>query len=111
GSVLIRRLHHAAEHGDADNSFAPNWWPSGRPSYHDADGSHAMSEREIVEIVDGFVAAGARAKSAGFDGIEVFAAYHGLVDQFWTPWSNQRTDGWGGSFEGRMRFSATILGG
>ena len=33
-----------------------------------------------------------------------------LVDQFWAPWSNRRTDEWGGSFENRMRFSAEILG-
>ena len=46
-----------------------------------------------------------RARAAGFDGVELFAAYHALVDQFWTPWSNRRTDRWGGSFENRMRFS------
>ncbi len=33
-----------------------------------------------------------------------------MVDQFWGTWSNRRTDGWGGSFENRMRFSAAILG-
>jgi 2,4-dienoyl-CoA reductase-like NADH-dependent reductase (Old Yellow Enzyme family)/thioredoxin reductase len=108
--VLIQQLYHVGQHGDADNSFAANWSPSGRPSYHDADGSHAMSSTEIDEVIDGFVAAAARAKAAGFDGIEVFAAYHGLVDQFWTAWSNRRTDAWGGSFEGRMRLSSTILG-
>jgi 2,4-dienoyl-CoA reductase-like NADH-dependent reductase (Old Yellow Enzyme family)/thioredoxin reductase len=109
--VMIQQLYHVGQHGDADNSFAPNWSPSGLPSYHDADGSHAMSSAEIREVIDGFVAAAARAQAAGFDGIEIFAAYHGLVDQFWTPWSNRRTDEWGGSFEGRMRLSSTILGG
>ena len=107
--VMIQQLYHVGQHGDADNSFAPNWSPSGLPSYHDADGSHAMSEAEIHEVIDGFVASARRAQEAGFDGVEVFAAYHALVDQFWTPWSNRRPDAWGGSFEGRMRFSATIL--
>jgi 2,4-dienoyl-CoA reductase-like NADH-dependent reductase (Old Yellow Enzyme family) len=107
--VLIQQLYHVGEHGDADNSFAPNWSPSAGPSYHDADGSHAMTSPEIEEVIEGFVAAAARAQAAGFDGIEIFAAYHALVDQFWTPWSNRRTDEWGGSFEGRMRFSSTIL--
>ncbi len=106
---MIQQLYHVGQHGDADNSFAPNWSPSGLPSYHDADGSHAMTEAEIDEVIDGFVASARRAQDAGFDGVEVFAAYHALVDQFWTPWSNRRTDGWGGSFERRMRFSATIL--
>ncbi|HEV8282636.1 MAG TPA: FAD-dependent oxidoreductase [Candidatus Limnocylindrales bacterium] len=108
--VLIQQLYHVGEHGDADNSFAANWSPSGLPSYHDADGSHAMSSAEIHEVIEGFVAAAARAQAAGFDGVEIFAAYHGLIDQFWTPWSNRRDDDWGGSFDGRMRFSSTILG-
>jgi 2,4-dienoyl-CoA reductase-like NADH-dependent reductase (Old Yellow Enzyme family) len=108
--VLIQQLYDVGQHGDADNSFAPNWSPSGLPSYHDADGSHAVSAAEIDELIEGFVTAAARAQASGFDGIEVFAAYHALVDQFWTPWSNRRTDDWGGSFEARMRFSAEVLG-
>ena len=107
--VLIQQLYHVGQHGDADNSFAPNWSPSGLPSYHDADGSHAMSEDDIAAVIDGFVASARRARDAGFDGVELFGAYHGLIEQFWTPWSNRRDDAWGGSFEARMRFSCTLL--
>ncbi len=109
GVVMIHQLYHVGQHGDADNSFAPNWSPSGLPSYHDADGSHAMTEAEIAELLDGFVSAARRAQQAGFDGVELFAAYHAVIDQFWTPWSNRRTDRWGGSFENRMRFSTELL--
>ena len=108
--VMIHQLYHVGQHGDADNSFAPNWSPSGLPSYHDADGSHAMTGAEIEELLDGFVAAAGRAQASGFDGIEVFAAYHAVVDQFWAPWSNRREDDWGGTFEHRMRFSEELLG-
>jgi hypothetical protein len=52
-----------------------------------------------------------RARDSGFDGIEVFAAYHALVDQFWTPWSNRRDDRWGGSLVNRVRFSSSVLDG
>ena len=107
--VLVHQLYHVGQHGDADNSFAPNWSPSGLPSYHDADGSHAMSAPEIEELIEGFVAAAGRAQASGFDGVEIFAAYHAVVDQFWAPWSNRRTDEWGGPFENRMRFSSEIL--
>ena len=107
--VMIQQLYHVGQHGDADNSFAPNWSPSGLPSLHDADGSHAVTEAEIEELIGAFTRAAVRAKQAGFDGVELFAAYHALIDQFWTPWSNRRTDGWGGPLEHRVRFSATVL--
>ena len=107
--TMIQQLYHVGQHGDADNSFAPNWSPSGLPSLHDADGSHAVTEAEIDELIGAFTRAAVRAHRAGFDGVELFAAYHALIDQFWTPWSNRRTDRWGGSLENRVRFSSTLL--
>jgi 2,4-dienoyl-CoA reductase-like NADH-dependent reductase (Old Yellow Enzyme family)/pyruvate/2-oxoglutarate dehydrogenase complex dihydrolipoamide dehydrogenase (E3) component len=109
GTVICHQLYHVGQHGDFDNSFEPNWSPSGLPSFHDSDGSHAMSDAEIEEAIDGFVAAAGRAKQSGFDGIELFAAYHALIDQFWTPFSNRRDDKWGGSLENRCRFSSEII--
>ena len=111
GVVMIQQLYHVGQHGDADNSFAPNWSPSGLPSLHDADGSHAVTEAEIDELIGAFTRAAVRAQRAGFDGVELFAAYHALIDQFWTPWSNRRTDRWGGPLEHRVRFSAALLDG
>ncbi|MBS1269492.1 MAG: putative N-methylproline demethylase [Gammaproteobacteria bacterium] len=107
--VVLQQLYHVGEHGDYDNSFHANWSPSGLPSYHDSDGSHAMTEAEIEETLQCFEDAAWRAKESGFEGVELFAAYHALIDQFWTPWSNRRDDRWGGSFDNRMRFSATLL--
>lgn len=85
GTVMVHQLYHVGQHGDFDNSFQPSWLPSGVPSYHDSDGSHAMSEAEILETIECFALAAERAKKSGFDGIEIFAAYHALPDQFWTP--------------------------
>ncbi|AKH99288.1 NADH:flavin oxidoreductase [Hoeflea sp. IMCC20628] len=109
GAVAIQQLYHVGSHGDQDNAFHAAWSPSGMPSYHDSDGSHAMSEAEIKETITGFVEAARRCRESGFDGVEVWAAYHGLVDQFWTPWSNRRDDKWGGSLENRTRFSREII--
>lgn len=109
GAVAIQQLYHVGQHGDADNSFHANWSPSGLPSYHDSDGSHTMNEREIEETIDGFVQAARRCHEAGFDGVEVWAAYHSMLDQFWTPWSNRRDDKWGGSLENRLRFSREVI--
>ncbi|MCU0790938.1 MAG: FAD-dependent oxidoreductase, partial [Nitratireductor sp.] len=109
GAIAIQQLYHIGAHGDSDLSFHPHWSPSGLPSYHDSDGSHEMSEAEIEETIDAFVQAARRCREAGFDGVEVWAAYLGIVDQFWTPWSNRRTDRWGGSLENRTRMSREII--
>jgi 2,4-dienoyl-CoA reductase-like NADH-dependent reductase (Old Yellow Enzyme family)/thioredoxin reductase len=109
GALILQQLYHVGQHGDADNSYHANWSPSGLPSYHDSDGSHSMSETEIEETIDGFAQAARRCRESGFDGVEVWAAYHGMVDQFWTPWSNRREDRWGGSLENRTRISREII--
>jgi 2,4-dienoyl-CoA reductase-like NADH-dependent reductase (Old Yellow Enzyme family)/pyruvate/2-oxoglutarate dehydrogenase complex dihydrolipoamide dehydrogenase (E3) component len=109
GAVMIQQLYHVGAHGDWDNSWHANWSPSGGPSYHDNDGSRAMSVDEIEETIQSFVDAAVRCQKAGFDGVEVWAAYHCLLDQFWTPFSNQRTDEWGGSLENRTRFSREVM--
>ena len=109
GAVILHQLYHVGQHGDFDNSLMRGWSPSGLPSFHDSDGSHRMSEAEIEEVILGYVEAARRAKEAGFDGVELFAAYHALIDQFWTRSSNRRDDRWGGSLENRVRFGAETM--
>ncbi|MCP3689215.1 MAG: FAD-dependent oxidoreductase [Gammaproteobacteria bacterium] len=109
GSTIVQQLYHVGQHGDSDLSFMPHWGPSGLPSYHDSDGSHSMRESEILEIIECFTRAAQRCQAAGFDGIDLFAAYNALLDQFWTPWSNKRDDQWGGSLENRCRLSMSIV--
>ncbi len=109
GTTILQQLYHVGQHGDSDLSFMPHWSPSGLPSYHDSDGSHAMRESEILEIIECFTLAAKRCQVAGFDGVDLFAAYHCLLDQFWTSWSNKRDDRWGGSLENRTRLSTSII--
>ena len=109
GSVILQQLYHVGQHGDADLSYAPSWSPSGMLSYHDSDGSHQMTTAEIEEVIEGFTHAAMRCQQAGFDGVDLFAAYHALLDQFWTPWSNKRDDQWGGSLQNRTRLSISVV--
>ena len=109
GAVIIQQIYHVGAHGDWDNSFEANWSPSGAPSFHDSAGSHRMSLRQIDEVIAGFVRNAVRAQRAGFDGIELMAAYNALIEQFWSPLTNRRDDAFGGTFTGRMRFSQTLL--
>lgn len=64
----------------------------------------ALTEAEIGEIVADFGRAAGRALEAGFDAIELHAAHGYLLHQFLSPLSNRRTDGYGGSLQGRARF-------
>ena len=108
GTVMIHQIYHVGGHGDQDNSWEPYWSPSGVPSMHDPWGSHAMSEAEIEELIEGFAQAARRDHEAGFDGVDIFAGYNCLVDQFWSPLTNKRDDRWGGSLENRLRFSVAV---
>lgn len=69
---------------------------------------HALTEDEIAVHVDAFVAAARRALAAGFDFIEIHGAHGYLIHSFFSPLSNRRTDGYGGTFENRMRFALEI---
>ncbi|MEE2980020.1 MAG: FAD-dependent oxidoreductase [Pseudomonadota bacterium] len=108
GTVMMHQIYHVGGHGDQDNSWEPYWSPSGKPSMHDPWGSHAVTEAEIEELIEGFVQAARRDRDAGFDGVDIFAGYNCLVDQFWSPITNRRDDRWGGSLENRLRFSVEI---
>jgi 2,4-dienoyl-CoA reductase-like NADH-dependent reductase (Old Yellow Enzyme family)/thioredoxin reductase len=109
GTTILQQLYHVGQHGDSDLSYSPHWSPSGLPSYHDSDGSHQMSRSEIEEVIEGFTRAAIRCQQAGFDGVDLFAAYNALLDQFWSPWSNKRDDQWGGSMENRTRLSISVV--
>ncbi|MDT7752391.1 MAG: hypothetical protein QOD96_6053 [Pseudonocardiales bacterium] len=63
----------------------------------------ALTEAEILALIDRFGTAARVAASAGFDGVELHAAHGYLFSQFLSPLVNQRQDRWGGSLENRMR--------
>lgn len=64
----------------------------------------AMSEEDIAEIVAAFGDAARRSKQCGFDAVQLHAAHGYLINQFLSPLTNRRTDGYGGSVENRCRF-------
>lgn len=64
---------------------------------------------EIKGLVEDFGAAAERAYKAGFDGVDVHCAHGYLVNQFLSPYSNRRSDRYGGDLKGRARFLAEIV--
>ena len=68
----------------------------------------AMSEADIEQALTEYVDSSKRAVAAGFDGVELHGANGYLIEQFLNTASNHRTDGWGGSVAGRVRFAAEV---
>jgi 2,4-dienoyl-CoA reductase-like NADH-dependent reductase (Old Yellow Enzyme family) len=67
-----------------------------------------LSRGEIHNIVDAFATAARRARTAGFEVLEIHGAHGYLINEFLSPVSNHRTDDYGGSFENRIRFALEI---
>ncbi len=74
-----------------------------------AETPRALTEPEIEQIIEEFGEATLRAIKAGFDGVEIHGANTYLIQQFFSPHSNRRTDQWGGSFENRLRFPLAVV--
>lgn len=87
-------------------------WPTLGPTTDAFDGyaaPAAMTEEEILGVVDDFAAAAQRAVSIGFDTVEIHGAHGYLLHQFQSPLINTRTDGWGGDEAGRNRLMLTVV--
>jgi N-ethylmaleimide reductase len=121
GGKLFVQLWHSGRISHRD------WQPDGRlqggPSAIRAEGGlmmtpggeraapetpRAFEPAEIEGLIEGFAQAAANAIAAGCDGVEIHGANGYLVHQFISDRSNQRTDQWGGSIEGRIRFPVEV---
>lgn len=69
---------------------------------------HELTEQEVWDIVKNFGEATKRAIVSGFDGIEIHGANHYLIQEFFSSFSNKRTDFWGGNLEKRMNFAIEV---
>ena len=85
--------------------------PSAIPCGHLKTPVRALTKSEIKTITEKFVAAALRGKKAGFDLIEIHGAHGYLVGEFLSPYTNRRTDEYGGDFPERMRFPLEIVRG
>ncbi|MCP9615026.1 NADH-dependent flavin oxidoreductase [Levilactobacillus brevis] len=75
----------------------------------DSQTPRELTAAEIDEIIVAFGEATRRAIAAGFDGVELHGANTYLLQQFFSPNSNRRTDKWGGDREARMGFAKAVI--
>src|SRR5271156_233179 len=124
GGHMFSQLWHTGRSSHSDNqdgntpvsaSVDASYWedpnhlvsaPSGwvQPSPH-----RALDISEIPGIVEDYRKAASRAKTAGFDGVELHAGNGYLPDQFLQDGSNQRGDAYGGSVANRCRFLLEVV--
>lgn len=106
---VMAQLTHRGRRGSSAPSERPLVAPSDIPEQQHGEIPHVLDTEIIAVIVQGFAAAALRLKRAGFDGVDLAAFARTLIDQFWIPSVNHRTDGYGGSFENRMRFAVEVV--
>jgi 2,4-dienoyl-CoA reductase-like NADH-dependent reductase (Old Yellow Enzyme family) len=102
GTPAIIQLNHAGGKASRDlvvQSVAPS----------DTETARSLSIGELELLVYAFGRAAERAIKAGFDGVEIHGAHGFLLNQFYSPLTNKRTDEYGGSLENRMRFPLEIV--
>jgi 2,4-dienoyl-CoA reductase-like NADH-dependent reductase (Old Yellow Enzyme family) len=103
GACLIGQLWHPGR----QQLWSPVHSPKGisdQPDAYSWTVPHVMSTDELRQVADEYVAVAQRLKRCGFGGVELHGAHGYLITQILSPWSNRRTDRYGGSLENRVRF-------
>jgi 2,4-dienoyl-CoA reductase-like NADH-dependent reductase (Old Yellow Enzyme family) len=111
GAKVVPQLWHVGAQKKIDDGPNIGTFPSS-PSGLQGPNIHvgsAMTQADIDAAIDAYASGAADAKRLGFDGVELHAAHGYLIDQFFWPGSNLRTDGYGGGIANRVRFAVEII--
>ena len=120
GAIAGIQLAHAGRKASFNNPWtnakqltaAENGWvavaPSAIPFYEGDMAPKALTVESIKQVILDFKTATERALLAGYQVIEIHAAHGYLINQFLSPFTNKRTDEYGGSFENRVRLLLEI---
>lgn len=110
GSKIVGQIYHPGRQGfPHTNGTKTQPAPSDISDAMTQVPVHAMSIEEIKALVDKFGEAAVRLKKAGFDGVELHGAHGYLLNSFMSPYSNERTDAYGGNTQNRTRIVAEII--
>ncbi len=109
GAAVMIQLTHLGRRTRWDKG---DWLPVVSPSHNQEPAHRAFPKRleiwDIERIIKDYADAAERMQAAGLDGIEL-EAYGHLMDQFWSPLTNELQDIYGGSLENRLRFTFEVL--
>jgi 2,4-dienoyl-CoA reductase-like NADH-dependent reductase (Old Yellow Enzyme family)/thioredoxin reductase len=109
GAAVMIQLTHLGRRTRWDKAF---WLPVVSPSHHKEAAHRAFPKKaeewDIARIIEDYADAAERMQAAGLDGIEL-QAYGHLMDQFWSPLTNELEAPYGGTLENRLRFTFDVL--
>ena len=103
GACLVAQLWHPGR----QQLWSPVRSPKGisdQPDAYSWTVPHVMTTDELRQVADEYVSVAQRLKRCGFSGVELHGAHGYLITQILSPWSNLRTDQYGGTLENRVRF-------
>ncbi len=113
GSKIFAEIHYSRVGNlwsyEPGSSNAPLFGPSAVQTADDFHVTHEMSTETIAKVVEAHKISAQHLAEAGYDGIEMHCAHGMLCEAFLSPYFNRRTDEYGGSIEGRMRFLVECL--
>ncbi len=110
GSKAIMQINHAGSASNIETTGYENVGPSAiiNPRVK-TDIPKELNKEEIKEIIEAFKVAAKRVKDAGFDGVEIHSAHAYLLNQFYSPLTNKRTDEYGGDVLGRIKIHLEVI--
>ncbi|MFI3164458.1 MAG: FAD-dependent oxidoreductase [Bacillota bacterium] len=110
GVAVFSQLHHPGRETFCNlNSDEPVWSSSDKVCGVCGSETHEMTTEEVEHIIALFADGALRSKLGGCDGVELHGAHGYLISQFLSPYTNQRTDRFGGSLENRFNFTKEII--
>jgi len=109
GAKVFVQIAHKGRETDIEITRLPSWAPSPIHSSTFRNVPKEMEVEDIKEVVKAFAKSAGFAKEAGLDGVEIHGASGYLVAQFMSPFTNKRTDEYGGSLENRLRFPLEVI--
>jgi 2,4-dienoyl-CoA reductase-like NADH-dependent reductase (Old Yellow Enzyme family)/thioredoxin reductase len=109
GGKIVVQINHAGRQTSSTVTGSPIVGPSPIPCPTRTEIPRELSVAEIEEITEAFAVAAGRVKNASADGVELHMAHGYLICSFLSPFSNRRTDRYGGDIHGRIRFAVEVL--
>ncbi|MCY6370590.1 FAD-dependent oxidoreductase [Clostridium ganghwense] len=109
GAKIVVQINHAGRQTSSAITGVQPVAPSPIADPTIGETPKELTIKEIHEIVEKFGDAALRAKKAGFDGVEVHGSHGYLINEFMSPFSNKRTDEYGGTIQNRARFALEVI--